>query len=152
MNWRVLNFLFRHELRMLLRARRTVFMAIVLPAVIMPLMLYAQKYSFERSERLRSETTYRYAISGELSGRARMLIQNTLARLRQDAEHAEQIDQLRPLTFVETTTNDPRASLEKDEIHFYIEALSGSEADARDAEAVHEQSRRGNSAGWKVCL
>jgi len=129
---------------MLLRARRTVFMAIVLPAVIMPLMLYAQKYSFERSERLRSETTYRYAISGELSGRARRLIHDTLARLRQeDAEHAEQLDQLRPLTFVETTTNDPRASLEKDEIHFYIEAISGSEADARDADALHEQYRRG---------
>ena len=37
MNWNVLRILFLHELKMLLRARRTVVMAIVLPAVIMPL-------------------------------------------------------------------------------------------------------------------
>ena len=40
MNWSVLRLLFLHELKMLVRARRTVVMAIVLPAVIMPLMLW----------------------------------------------------------------------------------------------------------------
>src|SRR5215470_5274220 len=77
MNWRVLRLLFLHELRMLLRARRTVVMAIVLPAVIMPLMLYAQKYSFERRERLLSGAVYRYSITGILTDRVRTLINET---------------------------------------------------------------------------
>ena len=36
MNWDTVLLLYRHELRMLVRARRTVVMAIVIPAVIMP--------------------------------------------------------------------------------------------------------------------
>ena len=52
MNWELVRLLFLHEVRMLVRARRTVVMAIVLPAMIMPLMLYAQKYSADRRERL----------------------------------------------------------------------------------------------------
>ena len=52
MNWELIRLLFLHEARMLVRARRTVVMAIVLPAIIMPLMLYAQKYSADRRERL----------------------------------------------------------------------------------------------------
>ena len=52
MNWSVLRLLFLHEVKMLVRARRTVVMAILLPAVIMPLMLYAQKYSADSRERL----------------------------------------------------------------------------------------------------
>ena len=40
MNWGLVRVLYLHELKMLLRARRTVVMAIVLPAVIMPLMLW----------------------------------------------------------------------------------------------------------------
>jgi ABC-type Na+ efflux pump permease subunit/membrane protease YdiL (CAAX protease family) len=130
---------------MLLRARRTVLMAVVLPAVIMPLMLYAQKYSFERRQRLLSETTYRYAIAGELSDRVRMLIDRTLGDLRErHTENTEEIPrQLRQIRFVETMTADPRASLDNDEIHFYIEALSGGEADKRDAERPSEQSQQG---------
>ena len=69
MNWAVLRLLFLHELRMLVRARRTVVMALVLPALIMPLMLYAQKYSLERRERLLSEAVYRFAITGESAER-----------------------------------------------------------------------------------
>ena len=52
MNWSVLRLLYVHELKMLVRARRTVVMAVVLPAVIMPLMLYAQKFSSDRRERI----------------------------------------------------------------------------------------------------
>ena len=77
MNWGILRLLFVHEMKMLLRARRTVIMAIVLPAVIMPLMLYAQKYSANRRERQLTGTTYRYAITGPLADRARLLINQT---------------------------------------------------------------------------
>ena len=45
MNWNTLRLLYLHELRMLVRARRTVVMAIVIPIVIMPVMLFASRFA-----------------------------------------------------------------------------------------------------------
>jgi sodium transport system permease protein len=126
MNWGLLRLLFQHEVRMLLRARRTVVMAIVLPAVLMPLMLYAQKYSAERRDRVLTGTTYRYVITGESAGRIRSLIAQT-----RDTLVDEKDDRLRQFKFVETTVADPREALERSEIHFYIKTISGEEADKR---------------------
>jgi sodium transport system permease protein len=127
MNWSILRLLFLHELKMLVRARRTVVMAIVLPAVIMPLMLYAQKYSFDQREQLLSGTNYRYAITGESADRIRTLIDQTRNSLGQ--EKGEETEQLRQLRLTEVTTVNARASLDNDEIHFYIEADAGSGGD-----------------------
>src|SRR5215472_2199390 len=102
MNWAVLRLLFLHELKMLVRARRTVVMAIVLPAVIMPLMLYAQRYSFQQREQFLSGTIYRYAITGELADRVRSLIIKTREGLGQ--QQGEEAELLRQFRFVETTT------------------------------------------------
>ena len=132
MNWSVLRLLFLHELKMLVRARRTMVMAIVLPAVIMPLMLYAQKYSADSRERLLTGTTYRYAISGEFADRIRNLISRTRQTLGEQED--EEFDRLRQFKFVETTVTDPRASLDKDEIQFYIETIPGAEADKLNRE------------------
>src|SRR5205809_7861902 len=77
MNWSVLRLLYIHEMRMLLRARRTVIMAIVLPAIIMPLMLYAQKYSADRRERLLTGTIYRYALREDFGNLGGHLINKT---------------------------------------------------------------------------
>src|SRR5712691_4706146 len=138
MNWGLVRLLYLHELRMLLRARRTVVMAIVLPAVIMPLMLYAQKYSFERREQLLSGTTYRYAITGELANRVRTLINQTRRGINQ--ERGEEAEQLKQFRFFETTTPDARASLDKDQIQFYIETLTGSQADQLPVDAIHKDA------------
>src|ERR1051326_7748186 len=126
MNWPVLRLLFLHELKMLVRARRTVVMAILLPALIMPLMLYAQKYSFKQREQFLRGTIHRYAITGESAGGIRSLIIKTRQALGQ--EHGEEAEQLKQFRFVETTTADARASLNRDEIQFYIEARNASEA------------------------
>src|SRR5437667_12533947 len=99
MNWELIRLLFLHEARMLVRARRTVFMAIVLPAIIMPLMLYAQKYSADRRERLLTGTTYSYALTGPLSDRIRSLIDQTHQAITQDPD--EDLDRLRQFKFVE---------------------------------------------------
>ena len=63
--YNVLRLLYLHELKMLLRARRTVIMAVVLPAVIMPLMIYAQKYSHDRRERMRDVLEQVSALMGQ---------------------------------------------------------------------------------------
>src|SRR5437899_1263670 len=127
MNWSVLRLLFLHELKILVRARRTVVMAILLPAVIMPLMLYEQKYSSDSRERLLTGTTYRYAVTGEFADRIRDLINGTRQTLGN--EENDEFDRLRQFKFVETTVGDPRASLDKDEIQFYIETITGARAD-----------------------
>src|SRR5437764_5803505 len=127
MNWNILRLLFLHEVKMLVRARRTVVMAILLPALIMPLMLYAQKYSSDSRERLLTGTTYRYAITGEFADRIRDLIDGTRQTLGADED--DEFDRLRQFKFVKTTVGDPRASLDKDEIQFYVETITGARAD-----------------------
>ncbi|HEU5238916.1 MAG TPA: ABC transporter permease subunit, partial [Pyrinomonadaceae bacterium] len=127
MNRRVLWLLYAHEMRMLLRARRTVVMAVLLPLVIMPLMLYAQKYSFQRRERQLIGTTYRYAVTGPLADRVRTLIAQARATLTPETE--SDFDRLQQFKIVELKTANARESLDNDQSHFYIETFSGEEAD-----------------------
>src|SRR5215475_1071349 len=127
MKWNALRLLYVHELRMLLRARRTVVLAVVLPAIIMPLMLYAQKYSANRRERLLTGTTYRYTVTGPLVDRVRVLLNQTRTNLSQhdNPEH----EKLRQFKFVETNVANPIESLKRNEIQFYIETMSSDDAD-----------------------
>lgn len=131
MNWNVTGLLFRHELRMLLRARRTVVLSIVLPAVIMPIMLFASKYSNDQRERTLRSTTYSYAISGPLAERIRELIGKTHQQVL--AETSLENEKLRMFKFAEVQTDDPQKSLRDNAIQFYIQTLSAQEADALPA-------------------
>ena len=79
MNWSVLRLLYIHEIKMLVRARRTVVMALVIPAVIMPVMIYAQKFANERRERTLTATTYLYAVTGPLADRVRQAVEDVHA-------------------------------------------------------------------------
>jgi sodium transport system permease protein len=134
MNGSVLRILFLHELKMLVRARRTVVMAIVLPAVIMPLMLYAQKYSAERRERMLTGTVYRFALSGESADRIRQLINQTRRSI--NLEQGEDAEEVRQFRFVESSVVDARASLDNDDIQFYLETVG----------AVYDRPGRSQSA------
>jgi membrane protease YdiL (CAAX protease family)/ABC-type transport system involved in multi-copper enzyme maturation permease subunit len=141
MNRSVLRLLFVHEMRLLLRARRTVVLAIVLPAVIMPLMLYAQKYSADRRERQLRGTTYRYAVAGPLADRMRQLIEETREFIQ---EGGAEFQRLRQFQFVSVDVSDARASLDQNEIQFYIESMTGDQADALPP-AEPERGRRGGA-------
>src|SRR5262249_27655236 len=123
----ILRLLFVHEMKMLLRARRTVIMAIVLPAVIMPLMLYAQKYSANRRERQLIGTTYRYAITGPLADRTRLLINQTRDSL--GGSDDESLERLLQFKFIESSVVNAQESLDRNEIEFYIETMTGDQAD-----------------------
>jgi ABC-type Na+ efflux pump permease subunit/membrane protease YdiL (CAAX protease family) len=125
MNWSILRLLYVHEMRMLLRARRTVILAIVLPAVIMPVMLYAQKYSTQRRQRALRGATYRYAVTGPLAERMRGL----LAVPPENLSSERNFEALQQFKFVEVPVANARASLDADEIQFYIETMTGEDAD-----------------------
>jgi len=101
--------------------------AIVLPAVIMPLMLYSQKFSRDRRERMLAGTTYRYAITGPLADRMRLLIKETRESLKDDPR--KDPADLRGFKLLEISVADPDASLDQNDIQFYIETLTGEEAD-----------------------
>ena len=64
MNWAALRLLFIHEMRMVLRSRRTIVTSLVLPAVLMPIMILGARY-VQREQTIRlDQTTFRYAITG----------------------------------------------------------------------------------------
>ncbi len=131
MNWETIRILFGHELRMLMRDRRTVIFAIVIPLAVMPLMLFGTKAMSERRERQLEQTTYQYAVVGKEAAYARALI----LKGRELASHAERTstekeDRVARFKLLEETVPDARAALETGSIQFYVEALSGTEADA----------------------
>ena len=128
MNWNILRLLYVHELKMLVRARRTVVMAIVIPAVIMPLMLFASRFANNQRQKVLTDTTYTYAVAGTLAPRIRTLIDKAKVDVANDTD--DSTDALRKFKFTESTVPDPAASLEGKDIHFYIQAYSGQEADA----------------------
>jgi len=127
MNWSVLRLLYIHEIKMLVRARRTVVMALVIPAVIMPVMIYAQKFANDRRERTLTATTYLYAVTGPLADRVRSLIENTRQAVAENKD--EEFDNLRQFKFDEIRLANPRESLDNNTIQFYVQAISGEEAD-----------------------
>jgi len=120
MNWQIVRLLYTKEMRMLLRDRRMVVLSVIIPVVFMPLMLYASKFSRDLTARARLETTYRYAITGSWAAEARSILQKALSA---DSPEA------RALKSQEVHTPDPAAALRSNDLHIYIEALSGPEAD-----------------------
>lgn len=121
MNWGVLRLLYLHEMRLLVRARRTLVLSILLPALIMPVMLFASKYSNDQRQETLAETTYKFSITGPLSDRVRTLIAKTKDI---DSQSKQQFK------FTETPTDDPTKALDANEIQFYIRTQTGEEVDA----------------------
>jgi len=142
--------LFRTELRTVLRDRRTVIMSIVLPLLVMPLMLYAGRWSEQRRARKLEATTYTYVVTGGEAAAVRAAIAAAPASPG-DAGNTRE-----PLVsrFEETEADDPAAALERADIHFYIEAVAGDEALEREraeeakakAEAAPDASAGGGAA------
>ncbi|MBZ5498740.1 MAG: ABC transporter permease subunit [Acidobacteriia bacterium] len=131
MNWQTVRVIFGNEVRMLLRDRRTIFVAIILPLAIYPLMFYATKTTTERREKNLAATVYQYAVAGSQAEQVRDLItRGSESTAREAAAGKSEKDSLADFKFHEVDVKDPAASLKGGEIHFYLEGLSGKEADA----------------------
>ncbi|HYK88435.1 MAG TPA: ABC transporter permease subunit/CPBP intramembrane protease [Acidobacteriota bacterium] len=140
MNWESVRILLIHELRMLLRDRRTVILAVVLPLFIYPVMIFATKSINERRERTLQETTYRYAVTGTDQDTLRLILAKA-KESRTQAESGAQENGEKPEHFKleEVAVKDASASLRDKEIHFYLEALTGAQADALPKETKPKQ-------------
>ncbi len=130
MNWQTVRVLLIHELRMLLRDRRTIILAVALPLVLLPVILYAMKSIGRSLDKKLEETIFAYAVTGTGADEMRNLIGKAQKSLQSGAWDKEETDRLSGFKFREVRTADPAAGLTKQEIHFYLKALSGKEADA----------------------
>ncbi len=127
MNWSLLRLLYRHEMRLLLRARRTLVLSVLLPALIMPVMLLGSRYATQQHQKTLDNTVYKYTITGALAERIRGLIESA----RSNAGNSKG-----QFKFKEVEAKDPEKSLQNGDLHFYIDTHSGAEADAlKDAPA-----------------
>jgi len=120
MNWSVFRLLYVHEMRLLVRARRTIVLSVLLPALIMPLMIFTSNYSNDQRAQTLADTTYKFAIVGPLSVRIRGLIEKT----REIHSSSP-----RPFKFTEILTDNPQNALETGDIQFYIRTQTGEDAD-----------------------
>lgn len=138
MNRATIGLLFRHETRMLLRDRRTVVLSILLPLVVLPAILFGMKFMSEwRRDRL-DATTYRYAVAGAYADSVRTLIGRGGLRAAAEAGDGRQ-----PVSFVEVEAARPDSSLAAGELDFYLDALTGSQADSLDLAAAAADSAEG---------
>ena len=128
MNWAALRLLFIHEMRMVLRSRRTIVTSLVLPAVLMPIMILGARY-VQREQTIRlDQTTFRYAITGPWPDQVRRLID----RYKTAAEFRNfQIEEVNP--------TDPDRALDDRTLHFYIRTMSVEDADKAAAAAANDQ-------------
>jgi sodium transport system permease protein len=145
MNWGIVGILMRNELRMLMRYRRTVVLAVVLPLLALPLILMIQHTISERRKRDLTTRIYRYAITGSNAAQVRRAIgfaKEDLAKYPPTEE-----DLLTDFRFEEVRVPDPEAALRSQKIDFYILAMSGAEADSVDPEELKGEEDKPQGIG-----
>ena len=132
MSWGALKLLYVHEMRMLLRSRRTIITSVILPLIMMPVMIMGSRYAQERQASLIEETTFEYAVTGPWAEEARRLI-----------ERYRRAPEFKTLHIHEQMPADPQAALTQGELHFYLRTVTVEDADkdvADDAPGSGQQA------------
>lgn len=122
--------LFRAEMRMVLRDRRTIITSIVLPLLVMPLMLLGSSWTIKQRNQKLKKTVCRYAVTGSQAAFVRALATATRERLA--------VEQAKPsagFRFEEVPCEDAATALSKGDVHIVLEGLTAGEAGAKDQDA-----------------
>jgi sodium transport system permease protein len=127
LNLPTIGTIWRAEMRMVLRDRRTMVAAVLLPLLVMPLMLFAMSWVHEQRATHLETTIYRFAITGSEAELARNLVASALERQRTDPGQTS----LAAAQFEEITTELPDTGLESGELHLVLNAMSAEEFRAR---------------------
>lgn len=139
MNWSALKLLFVHEMRMLLRSRRTIITSVVLPLIMMPVMIMGSRFAQKEQESRIDQTTFEYAVTGPWADLARDLI-----------ERYRKAPEFKTLRIHEQTPADPQAALANEKLHFYLRTMNVADADkdvADDAPAPPGSQTAGRPTG-----
>lgn len=116
--------LYRTEMRMALRDRRTIVAAVLLPLLVMPLMLFSTTWTAKKREQKLQATVYRCAVAGSQADTARALLDATRKRTNSNQPAGGK----HPFQFVEITPKDASAALAKGDLHLILEGLTAAEA------------------------
>jgi sodium transport system permease protein len=146
MNWQNIKILLTHELRMLLRDRRTIILGLLLPLIILPVIFFASKSIEDARQKKKEKAIYKYAVNGSEAESARTRINRALALSHDNDEK----DKPAELNFQEVVVKDPVGSLKKNEIAFCLEALSGKEADALPKKQIKDKDEDPTKKETKV--
>jgi sodium transport system permease protein len=119
----VVRTLFKSELVMLLRDRRTIVMSVVLPLAVMPLLLFGSRIVQERQAKKLEETVTMYAVTGSQASVAHELIAATRGRMARVSNAGAAL-----FPFREVTVPDPAKALDKGDIQLIVEAATPAEA------------------------
>lgn len=175
LHWPTVRQLFAVELRMFLRDKRTVFWSMVLPLVLMPIFFFAAGWNQRQREERIEKSTFHYAVVGSEAERVRELIRegtaaeaapaatgasanapaNASANAPADAAPAGELaapgaEKPVRVGLEEQPAADPRAALEKRELHFLIETFSAAEVAEKKIAVVppvEEKEGGGKAAG-----
>src|SRR4051812_48892729 len=133
-NRTAIGILFRTEFRMVLRDRRVLVTAILLPVLVMPLMLAGSHWTLKRREARLNEAVYRYILSGDQADLIRPILrQNSPALtglpISRPPSNAPSTSQLPTNSgpgarFEEMKSNDPMADLQEGKLEIIIESFS----------------------------
>lgn len=118
MNWRTLWLLFLHEMRMLLRSRRTLITAVVLPIVAMPAMIAGARYTQRQQANRVGTTTFQYALMGPWAAEAKTLI-----------DRYSKAEEFKNFRIHEVASPDPEQDLQTGVLNFYVRTMNVEEAD-----------------------
>lgn len=116
----VLRTLYGHELRMLVRDRRTVMIAVLAPLILFPIMIFGMRAIEEREQKGIDETVFRYAVVGSEAPVATELVDAAVALAPDSAAGLE------PARFEWVREGEAEALLREGELHLVVEGeLSG---------------------------
>ncbi len=142
MDWNAIGLIWTLELRTLLRSPRTIVLSVLLPILVMPLMLFATRFSTSFQERQQASTVYRYAITGDWINPTRALVQSAALELGNDPDA-----ELQTFRYAEATVADARSSVGSGEIDFLLETFSPESAELEWSQNIDDGARsdRGNN-------
>lgn len=135
----VLRTLYRYELKMLARDKRTLIIAVVAPLVLFPAFIWVSNTVAEREERELETTTFRYAVIGDQAETARALVREALAIPPDTGEDAR----LRLAEFEELPAEGADSLLEAGVLHVVVEGLSPAQWDSIQEERERARAEQG---------
>lgn len=78
--------LLRHELRMIVRDRRSLLTALIVPILVMPLIFFVSSFTRNKREATLRATTYKFAVTGDAHEQARVWVNRALEMRRTEGK------------------------------------------------------------------
>ncbi|TVP44814.1 MAG: CPBP family intramembrane metalloprotease [Gemmatimonadales bacterium] len=153
---RPIRAVFGLEIRTLLRDRRTLFMAVIFPILLLPVFLFGSAWVEDRQAQRDGARTFRIALVGSEAAFAETLLADLL---RSEAavpgtaagEEAEPVPREEPVRFRLRVTHDAGEALDAGEVDLYVEALTPAEWQAlRATEDVERREPSPEADGTPV--